>query len=738
MVATEMVETGKPADDGLLSSFTSEGPLTAYLKEYLLDEARKKESESEAQNEVHNIFLNAVQAVPYLVDPKSANPKETKTLCIGKIQSGKTGFFIAAIALAFDNGYDIAYVFAGSTNNLKSQDRERIYEDFKGCSRQIMVTDINSIADGRTIRESISAGRKVIVIILKNSNHSKGENNNLPAFKNLADELSDMTSIVVDDEGDEISPGRLKGKEKLNVGSAHKDIIEALSSIKRVSYLSVTATPQANLLMATVKDKEISPDYCVLVRPGEGYTGGNVFHDAEGNPLVKPIEDTTDFENGAIPDSLKEAIEVFLIGCAIAYIDHYPQQVFSMLIHPSRNQAIHEDVKNIVERILTPIKKHLQDERDPAYDTYKNEILSVYRSDFPTLRNKPNEADLVDAIKKNFPLTSFHVVNSAIPDKSKRDQDLENFEDSYNYRIYIGGNMLQRGITLKNLIVTYIYRVAKQDNTVDTLEQRARWFGYKKNYLDICRVFMPPKLLKAYIGITDSENTMWEDLEAFLSQNIHMKSFPRHFHLPAGEDDLKLLLTRKTVSGTVNISVTTTGYIYDRSITFKAGEKEQNNRIIQDFLKGKTPERRPYGNFIHDIYTVSFEDCYNNFLSKFHFAQGAHRLTQSVFRDINEAVSTGQIPNSIKVVVMRSGRNEYRDCSDGLTIPELPQSYDNDTGYEGDKGLSGLKDCLHIQIHNIAPNKKDMESTFPLLALNNTVSKEATGVFTGTNDYGQN
>ena len=56
--------------------------------------------------------------------------------------------------------------------------------------------------------------------------------------------------------------------------------------------------------------------------------------------------------------------------------------------------------------------------------------------------------------------------------------------------IYIGGNMLGRGITIKGLAVTFITREAKNDTNADTLEQRARWFGYKRSYLDVCRILL--------------------------------------------------------------------------------------------------------------------------------------------------------------------------------------------------------------------------------------------------------
>ena len=49
-------------------------------------------------------------------------------------------------------------------------------------------------------------------------------------------------------------------------------------------------------------------------------------------------------------------------------------------------------------------------------------------------------------------------------DDPKKTEDLKQDEKTYKYRIYIGGAMLERGITLENLAVTYIYRQAKKDS----------------------------------------------------------------------------------------------------------------------------------------------------------------------------------------------------------------------------------------------------------------------------------
>lgn len=54
--------------------------------------------------------------------------------------------------------------------------------------------------------------------------------------------------------------------------------------------------------------------------------------------------------------------------------------------------------------------------------------------------------------------------------------------------------MVERGLTIKGLAVTYLTRRAKTTSNVDNTEQRARWFGYKRNFIDVCRVYITRKI----------------------------------------------------------------------------------------------------------------------------------------------------------------------------------------------------------------------------------------------------
>jgi hypothetical protein len=50
---------------------------------------------------------------------------------------------------------------------------------------------------------------------------------------------------------------------------------------------------------------------------------------------------------------------------------------------------------------------------------------------------------------------------------------------------------MDRGFTVEGLTVTYMPRGLGMGNA-DTVQQRARFFGYKRSYLGQCRIFVGP------------------------------------------------------------------------------------------------------------------------------------------------------------------------------------------------------------------------------------------------------
>lgn len=434
MNQTIIRESSSFYDSVYLTNIKTDGKYKKKLEAHML--------ETWTEENLNSVFSNSIKALTKFVSPKSKYENMKKVLCLGKVQSGKTAFFISSIALAFDNGYDIAYVIGGTKNNLLTQNKDRILSEFNN-NDDILIMDINN-ADSIKIKQQINSGCKVILMVLKHKSTSSEQN--LANLEKLTSSLNDVPSLIVDDEGDEYSPGA-KNKQL----TISQSILTCVSYIKRGTYLSVTATPQSNLLLST-KLNNLSPDSCVLVEPGVGYTGAAVFHDTCSNLLVRAIDDTDDFELG-VPKSFSEALKFYLIGAAIRVLRDDDSH-HSMLVHPSAKTKIQATVYDRVKSELHNITTILSNVNSFGYDDLLSEFENVYMNMKENIKFYfPSFNDVIEQINKNLNRTDVFQINTT--EDSDRDID-KGIDKYYKYKIFIGGNMLERGITIKNLAVTYI------------------------------------------------------------------------------------------------------------------------------------------------------------------------------------------------------------------------------------------------------------------------------------------
>lgn len=684
-----------------------DGPCVRKMKTNMLSSGKWTEKS------LNKVFATASSAVSQFPCENGTR----KTLCLGKVQSGKTAFFIATMALAMDNGYNLIYVIGGTKNNLLDQNKGRVRREFSN-NNDIFITSVNN-AKFDDIRQKIAAGIKVVVMVLKGK--SEKSDRNLQRMEDMTKSLSDIASIIVDDEGDQVSPGKEKNVKKAPV--IHHAIVNSINAINQCVYLSVTATPQAPLLVSTLNG--ISPDRCVLVEPGEGYTGANAFHDTMENPLVEGIVDSSEFEEG-IPESFIRALYFFLVGCAIQRINGIDDK-YSMLIHPSASTSIQHDIRNKVENLLNGTIRHaVSSEMAMGYDEVCEEIGKTLEEFSTRFDNLPGVSDVAKAINANLVRTNIFEVNTP----ADFDEDQEEFS---TYKIYVGGNMLERGITLDNLSVTYIYRVAKKDNAVDTMFQRARWFGYKEDYLSICKVYMPLEMKEMFVEMTNHENFLWLTMKNYLEKNADIKKMPRIFQL---SDEVNLILTRKSISKTVKVGGINPGYAYDKSVWYEDAQAISSNlELWEKFFSSHIGTREQYGNFEHVIYrNVTISSLYEEVLSKLKYARAANKINDYYISSLMNAVDEELIPDAISVVKMRDGVNQHRSLTtDGHAIKELPQSYDVKTKYPGDRVI--LENEMSIQVHYVYTDKENRDHIIPMLAINNPYDAVRVNYVTGDNDY---
>lgn len=285
---------------------------------------------------------------------------------------------------------------------------------------------------------------------------------------------------------------------------------------------------------------------------------------------------------------------------------------------------------------------------------------------------------------------NIEVINSSNINKNDDDEEKEN---APLYQIKVGGNMLGRGLTINRLIVSYIYRDSKEP-AVDTMYQRCRWFGYKKKYFDVCKVYMTSQLRNRFIAIVNHESQMWISMEAFLNTQINLKKFKRLFSL----DNEDLILTRKSISNTIPLKLISFGNKADECIDITADERLHNINIYNDFFKkySNIGEYIDFDNSIehrqrHLVIKMKFLDLFNDLLSKLIFATESP-FDISVFSKYLDEINLRNRSDEITVLVMRPETYESRSSEDaGVTISRLFQGRNDNTNFSGDRYPKDIK-----------------------------------------------
>jgi hypothetical protein len=103
--------------------------------------------------------------------------------------------------------------------------------------------------------------------------------------------------------------------------------------------------------------------------------------------------------------------------------------------------------------------------------------------------------------------------------------------------IAVGGYSLSRGLTLEGLMVSYFLRNSMM---YDTLMQMGRWFGYRPDYEDLCRVWMPEEAEGWYSHITESIEELREEL-----RRMEAAEQPRRIRLKVRSHPDSLIVTAR-------------------------------------------------------------------------------------------------------------------------------------------------------------------------------------------------
>jgi len=463
-------------------------------------------------------FLCAERTLHSLVTKVTSADKPG--MLLGKVQSGKTRTFISILALSFDNNYDIAIIFSKNSKALLEQTFKRLSSEFHYFreDNKVNIYDIMNCPDEFGIYELET---KLIFVLKKETNNLKRlseifKNNPLMARRN---------TIIVDDEADSASVGYAKRSEMIEANKIAAQISDFRSLLQTASFLQVTATPYSLYLQPTEIEvenvfefKPLRPTFTELVPVPDSYVGGDTYFGessrAEEDTLESLIHHTVDHEeferlkshdsrvfkigdvlNTKKIEGYRTAVINFLAGGSMLRLlgrangQAEGRLRYSLLVHTEQGIAAHR----WQERLTREICKALRDAaltNDPKFtDLVTASIIDLEKSIALAGQTPPNRQEVIGLVRDALTMdqVATNIVNSENNVAALLD-DTGQLTLRRPFNIFLGGQVLDRGITVGNMIGFYYGRRPRKFQQ-DTVLQHSRMFGYRRPLLLVTRFY---------------------------------------------------------------------------------------------------------------------------------------------------------------------------------------------------------------------------------------------------------
>lgn len=476
--------------------------------------------------------------------PKTQADKPNKGLVIGNVQSGKTANMVALMTMAADWGWNFFIIFSGTIDNLRQQTLNRLRNDLRsdGSTIEWNLYDQLSHKNSNQLQDmnlSSNNRSRYYTVVLKN----KTRLNNLVRWLNKdLNKKQQLKVLIIDDEADQagVNTASIAESELSAINKSIKQIIFNKDHKNKptnkgyfsMNYIGYTATPYANVLNESPDDPEsfFPDDFVATLQPSNEYFGPKQFFGYEENdPIdfiniipndhIKKVSLIHKGESNLLPESLKEAIAWFYCSVGLMRYKQYKKPL-SMLIHTSQRVNTHKRISEAITKYLT---KTSHDDLLSFFETIYieqsskvtvaqlNEMFPEYPSEgikdlppFSEFRDQvqylikegltniliDQEGDLEYSRKVHLCIDNSSSNTFTLNENAHVRLKYPNKTDNLDYAsafIVVGGSTLSRGLTIEGLVSTYFFRTVTQ---ADTLMQMARWFGYRRGYELLPRVWM--------------------------------------------------------------------------------------------------------------------------------------------------------------------------------------------------------------------------------------------------------
>lgn len=693
---------------GLPSDFA---PIIGEKTTELMERFKRKLDQEEVDNliaETTEILLNCTN--PHLDEAQSAT-----NLVVGYVQSGKTMSFTMLSAMANDNGFRVIVYFAGTKTNLLTQTTKRLRKDLinNGANNQFYKLHENpSLEEAQRIRNELQISTKpaILITVLK---HYKYINTLADIFNSqqVKNVLKNNAVLIIDDEADQASLNgyayKNSKKESLSeeweedeYTTTYRSILHLRSSIPNHSYIQYTATPQGPLLISIVD--LLSPKHHTVLTPGKKYTGGKTFFvDKPGLVLTIPNEQVYNSKKNPLtqcPKTLVDALQIHLMNVVIVVRILRKENYLSMMIHADKDQDASRTfyiwVKNLIDMWTEMINA---DENDLA----KIELVESFRKIYPeVIREYDKSTDTIPSFEEiltQLPDVIFDTNIELIISSNKRQGDNKevDWEGSPSH-ILVGAEMLNRGFTVENLAVTYMPRYSISKSTADTIQQRCRFFGYKWNYLQSCRVYLPTDTCIEYAEYVEHE----EEMRKWLKENTSLEAVEQLLIISP-----RLNATRKNILSINTVQTKLNGWRKMNAFQMI----DENTRFVEQFIAQTTFENdKDYGTTDrnHRFAKLPIQQVIE-FLSNFKFSNMPDTARkQATMRYMKYLASKENTPLEYAYIIQMAYAGEPRERAFAEQTMKLTTNLHSGRSVAGGEVYPGdakicFEDSICIQIHKV-------------------------------------
>lgn len=476
----------------------------------------------------------------------AATTTERPGMLLGKVQSGKTRTFISILALSFDRGFDVAVVFTKNSIALAEQTLKRLNFEFAPFITEGEM-EVYDIMECPETFSAFELEAKIIFVAKKQPDNLKRLQN---LFTTRCPALSNKRVLIIDDEADNASIGFRKKQGVVEANTIARQISEFRSAFSDYSFLQVTATPYSLYLQPTeivvgnaLYFSPTRPAFTELVAVPDSYIGGDTYFgpDARGEEKtlqslihrnVNPQEfDRLKKKDGrsykedelltsALYEGIRHAIVNFIVGGCIQRINGIASGIsgkklrYSFLLHSEAARGSHVWQAKFTEKLVSCLIDASEANDVVFRDLVEASHADLARSlDLDRLRVPPLDTVIDEA---RTALKGGYITIAKI---NSDEEVVALLDDTGQLKLrsplcfFIGGQVLDRGVTLANLIGFYYGRRPNKFQQ-DTVLQHSRMYGYRRADLAVTRFYTSAGIRHAMAQMEEFDVALRSAIEA--------------------------------------------------------------------------------------------------------------------------------------------------------------------------------------------------------------------------------